>query len=722
MSNSSQKLDPLIPYFDSGSVFLEGPAGTGKTTQAIEHLLRLLKAGVPGDSILVLTPQRTLAIPFERALRSPEAGSGSQVTLLTIGGLARRMVDLFWPIVGEAGGFSNPNDPPIFLTLETAQYYMAHLIQPLVEEERLFDSVSIDRNRLYSQILDNLNKAAVVGFPHTEIGERLKSAWMGEPGQFRVYEDVQTCANAFRSFCLGHNLLDFSLQIEVFRELIWPLPQCRGLLKATFRHLIYDNLEEDPPIAHRLVQEWFVDFESVLLIYDWEAGYRRFLGADPLSGCQLRSLCDHQIATKDSLTQSPGIHRLQDHLGRALEPVDSPHFLFTEPCVGINAEPEQGRKRRSSRQADKETTKPLAVPFISRFFPEMLDWVAKTIEALVKDGISPGEIVVLAPYLSDALRFSLVDRLSSLNIPARSHRPSRSLREEPATECLLTLAAIAHPNWEIRPTRFDVAYAFMQAIQDLDLVRAQLLAEIVYHPKGEDFWLTSFDRIRPEMQERITYRLGERYEKIRTWIQTKSEPSEDLDHFLSRLFGEVLSQPGYGFHTRYDTGQTAANLIESVRKFRWAAGGVLAKQNIPLGKEYLQMVQDGVIAAQYLGGWQLEAEDAVLLAPAYTFLMANRPVDIQIWLDIGSRSWLERLYQPLTHPYVLSSSWSTGQVWTDADEYATGKESLRRLVLGLLRRCRSRLYLGLSELNEQGYEQRGPLLAAFQTVLRELAL
>ena len=60
----------------------------------------------------------------------------------------------------------------MFLTLETAQYYMAHLVRPLLEQG-YFESVTIDRNRLYSQILDNLNKAAVVGFPHTKIGEMM---------------------------------------------------------------------------------------------------------------------------------------------------------------------------------------------------------------------------------------------------------------------------------------------------------------------------------------------------------------------------------------------------------------------------------------------------------------------------------------------------------------------------------------------------------------------
>jgi hypothetical protein len=230
--------------------------------------------------------------------------------------------------------------------------------------------------------------------------------------------------------------------------------------------------------------------------------------------------------------------------------------------------------------------------------------------------------------------------------------------------------------------------------------------------------LSSFERINPDMQERLTFVLGQRYERLREWIETyATEPEVELDHFLSRLFGEVLSQVGYGFHANYDAGRVAADLIESVRKFRWVAGGDLGCDDRSLGQEYMAMVEDGVIAAQYIRGWQLQPEDAVLLAPAYTFLMSNRPVDYQFWLNVGGSGWWERLYQPLTHPYVLSRHWPPETVWTDTDEVRTRRETLRRLTLGLIRRCRRGVYLGLSQLGEQGYEQKGPLLQAFQRVL-----
>jgi hypothetical protein len=692
-------------------IFLEGPAGCGKTTASVERLLHLMAQGVPGSSILVLVPQRTLAAPYQAALDTPGVVAGGPVTVLTVGGLAQRMVDLFWPLVAAAAGFAHPEEPPVFLTLETAQYYMAHLVAPRLEQG-LFDSVTIDRNRLYSQILDNLNKAAVVGFPHTEIETRLQAVRSEDPGQARVYADAQACATLFRQYCLEHNLLDFSLQVETFFQYLWPDPVCRGHLQNIYRHLIADNIEEDTPVAHDLLRDWLPHLDSALLVYDQEAGYRRFLGADPLSAYSLKELCSERASLTESFVLSEAVQALGARLAGALRPAALP--LFAPQPDGDD--PDARAKVRS------------ALGFApQRFYPQMLDWVAQTIAGLVHDdGLPPSEIVVLAPFLSDALRYSLMDRLQNLGVPSRSHRPSRSLREEPATQCLLTLAVLAHPQWLegqgrlLHPSKFDVAYALVQAIDGLDLVRAQLLAEIVYRVREGAATLSSFDQIKPDVQERITYRYGERYEALRQWLEAyRQEGPLDLDHFLSRLFGEVLSQPGFGFHANFDAGAVAANLIESVQKFRWVAGPALAEEGRPLGQEYLAMVQDGVIASQYVRGWRAPLEEAVLLAPAYTFLMSNRPVDVQFWLDVGSRGWAERLYQPVTHPYVLSRQWQPGRPWTDVDEIDTSQEALYRLASGLVRRCRKRVYLGLSQLDEQGYEERGSLLRAFQKVLQQ---
>lgn len=691
----------LLEHPTGSKIFLHGMAGTGKTTAGTQWLKKLIKFGIPAHEILVFTPQRALAKPYQESLYDEEDFGHSLINTITLGGLARRMVDLFWPVVSRETGVGKPNLPPHFLTLETAQYYMAHLARPLIDQEGLFTSLTINRNRIYSQILDNLNKAAIVGFPYHEIGDRLKAGWVGDIEQLHIYDDVQTCANQFRSFCLDNNLLDFSLQVEIFTKQLWPSQLCRDYLIRSFRHLIVDNIEEDTPVSHDILREWLPEFDSALLIFDQAAGYRYFLGADVESAFSLRQECQTSMAFKENLVNAEGITHLKHGIMNTIARLEDKPEEKSQPSFDV-------LKTALMSPAEKP-----------KYFPGMINWVTDQITTLVEEGTPPGEIVVLAPFMPDVLRFALSNQLDNRGIPHVSHRPSRSLRDEPATQTMLTLATVAFPEWDLLPKRINLAFALMQVIDGLDLVRSQLLTAYIYKPRAEDFILRPFEEIPTEVRDRITYQVGERYDRLRNWLlSTSQEEKPPLDFFLNRMFGEVLSQPGFGFHDDLDSGNTIANLIESIQKFRWAVGKPLPSYEFSIGKEYIQMVQDGVIAAQYVHTRERQEQDAVYLSPAYTFLISNRPVDIQFWLDIGSPSWYQRLDQPLTHPYVLSRQWEKGNLWDAEDELAAAHETLRRLSIGLLNRCRKKIYLGMSELDVRGYENRGLLIRVIQHVLQ----
>jgi DNA polymerase III delta prime subunit len=717
------------PHTGNHTLFLSGPPGAGKTTLAVERMRYLLGQSIPAEQILILVPQRTLATPYYEALQAvshpperetgPAAWAGGVVDIATIGGLAHRTLDLFWPLVAGPAGFGQADHRPYFLTLETAEYYMDRIAEPFIAGGA-FDGITIPRTRLVSQIIDNLNKAAAVGFPADQIAARLKSAWGGESARLRIYDQVQAVALAFRRACLAQNLLDWSLQIEVFWRHLLPLPQLRRYLLSGYRHLIVDNTEEDIPATHDLLRIWLPLCESALVVHDTHGGYRVFLGADPQGARALGELCREHVVLDRSFVTTPQVAALAAALSAPF---------------GLSVSLPQEAKAAEALDALGYASQ--------RFHPQMLGWVADEVSRLVgEEGVPAGEIAILAPFLSDALRFSLAEKLARYNIPVRTHRPSRELREEAPARCLLTLAKLAHPYWRRPPPASDVAQALALAIAGMDPIRARLLTDIVYRVREGQPVLTPFHQIVPETQERISYLLGVQYDDLWRWLQAYVEAGggggepEGLDHFMSRLFGEILSQPGFGFHRDFDGGAIAANLIESIRKFRRSfaplppgpapdegaeVGGPSFQPRLPtssLNLEYLDMIERGVVAAQYISSWEMHPQEAVLLVPAYTFLMMNQPVGVQFWLDAGSRAWFERIYQPLTHPYVLRRAWEEGKVWADEDEVRVREEALGRLVLGLSRRCRTRIILAFTELNERGYEQQGPLLQAVQRLLR----
>jgi hypothetical protein len=716
------------PHTGNHTIFLSGPPGAGKTTLAVARLRHLLAAGVPAEQILILVPQRTLATPYYRAIDDVTMPPGALVDVATIGGVARRAIDLFWPLVAGPAGF-RPERRPRFLTLETTQYYMDRLAGPFLDAGA-FGGINISRPRLVSQIIDNLNKAAAVRFAAEDIAARLNAAWHGESARLKVYDQVQALALAFREACLAGNVLDWSLQVEVFWHHLLPLPEYRRYLLGGYRHLIVDNTEEDIPVTHDLLRTWLPMAESALVVHDTGGGYRVFLGADPDGALALAGVCREHVVLEGSHVAPPEVVALGRHLAAP--------FAGERPLAdglgGEDADPHEALRHD-----------------VERFHPEMLDWVADEVSRLVQaEGVAPGEIAILAPFLSDALRFSLGERLDTFGIATRTHRPSRELREAPAARTLLTLAKVAHPAWRRPPPVTDVAHALQMSIADLDPARARLLTDIVYRVADGRPRLLPFHQIVPETQARISYLLGGRYDELRHWIDAyldgDGQQAETLDHFMSRLFGEVLSQPGFGFHRNLDAGAVAAELIESIQKFRRAmpesgplslpadlrpdAGGEASGERgaptggepgetMDLALEYVDMVERGVVAAQYVESWQLRDENAVLLAPAYTFLMMNQPVDVQFWLNAGGIGWFQRIHQPLTHPYVLRRDWPAGQTWSDEDEVRVRQEALARLIRGLALRTRRRIYLALSELDERGYEQQGPLRYPLQRLLRQ---
>ncbi len=671
-------------------LFLHGPAGTGKSTTGVERLRRLIAQGVPGESILVLTSHRILQDPYLDVINPPDADPAADTLPATMSALAWRTVQLFWSLAAPLAGFGHPESPPVFLNVETAQYYMAYVIRPLFAEG-YFESVTIDRPRIYAQILDDLNKSATVGFPYTEIGARLESAWVGDPSQRRVYAEVQECATRFRQFCLDHNLLDYSLLTEVFATHLWREPQVRSYLTAAYRHLIYDNAEEGTPRDHDVIREWLPDLDSALLIYDDGGGYRRHLGADADTGEALAQVCDEQVVFSESFVISEPVSRLIDSLSRPDAPAEFP----------VEASPVE------------------AAP--ARFVPEMVGSVVAQVTALITDqGVAPSEIVILAPLLSDALRFAVTSRLEAARIPWRTLRPSRPLHAEPASQVLLTLGALAHPHWNSRPSKYDVAYAFMFCFE-MDLVRAQMLAEIVYREK--ELTLSPFDRIHEGMRDRVTFTFGDRYSALREWIMEYRDGLPlPLDIFLQKLMDDVLSQPGFGFHRNLDGARVASSLIESIRSFRLAIEPSLVHldhPNFDFGLEYLNLLLDGALPALYLEAWRTDRAEAVLVAPAYSFLLMNRPATVQFWLDAGSSAWYEGLVQPLTQPFVLTREWPPGHQWTFADAQAMDTQIMLQLINGLLHRCRRKIVLAISNWSESGFEQRGPMLRLFQRVLQK---
>ena len=686
-------MDTQADVLHGQHVFVEGPAGSGKTTAAISRIQHLLGQGVHADEILLLVPQRSYTIPYEESL---DAATWYRMGKATLGGIAQRTVSLFWPLVLETSRYEfDEEKQPSFLTYEVAQFFMAKLVNPLLSQG-YFADLRLVRNRLYSQLLDNLNKATVNQIPLEEVQEYLRSDSGTDATRKLLFKDIANTILAYRAYTVKHNLLDFSLYNEVFWELFTQEPEVKAYMNRQFKHIIYDNAEEDFPLAHAVVHEWVGVVESSLIISDSDGGYRKFLAANPNSAYDLRSVSDVHVSM-DGNTHTP---RHVMEVGTAMV--------------------ESIRNTSFAKEHLEGSEQPGFFVFSDRLHHQMIERAVQLVVHLTEDGVPAGDIAIISPFLNDSLHYSLSTRLAKAGIEYHAHKPSRTLKDSPMTKVLMTLTALAHPRWgHARPSLEAVTHMLEQVIGPLDLVRSTLLASSVYEESSEGIGLRAFEQVAPELRDRITFGVGALYDRLIEWLEDYVAKDElPVDHFLSRLFGEVLSQSGYGLFQDKEAGVQVAMVVESARKFRQAVHSTQAKEGEAVGKAYLEMVLEGVVSAFYTIDWTPPG-DAVLMTPVHTFLLRNRVYPYQVWLDVSSPSWHKRIPQPLTNPYILSKDWEIGRQWSASVEQYFEVERLERIVLGLVRRCSAKIFAYFSELSVSGQEQEGNLLTALSKTKRQ---
>lgn len=697
MTPSSPDVEAILEAPPSGAVWIDLPQGPGAGELARARLRSLLAQGVVGEQLLILLPQRDRRHLYEEVLSAVDAAPAVRPEMHTYYSLASRMVRLFWPHVAPAAGFARPLEAPVLLTYETAQYVMSQILVPYLAQG-FFEGLALRPQRLLSQLLDNLNKAAVNGYEIADVGRRLASAWGGlGDGRELFLLQAQTCIERYRAHCLAHNLVDVSLVLETFRRHLNPSPVFRAYADERFRHLLVEGVEETVPVAQDFLAERMAASASAFLVARRDGGYRVFLGVDPEGAWELRDRCACVLSVPETPITPAAL------LGQALS-----------ACF------ERGRQAPDAPQPGAA-----ARLLAARHRGEMVAAVAAEVVRLVGSGeAEAGDIAIIAPHADGVLRFLIDEALAAADIPCVIVRRFESLREAPEVRVALALAALAHPDWQRRPHASDVAEALTAAL-GLDPVRARLLTRAGYDASaGVLRCLGTEDRT---LAERLAPETLDGYETLRRWLEARREAEpQPLDLFFRRLFGEVLSRADL------DPGSASmyARLISSAAWFRRSAPALGATETSATadraghdadrtGVGYAQMVEEGIVAAAHSVPMSAASPTAVLVvAPVYTYLLEERTARFQFWLDVGSISWWEPPHQPLTNPHVLSRRWPTDARWTDAVDFDTRNRILGRLVRGLCSRADGAVYLCWSEAESGGEAVAdSPLLRAASQVV-----
>ena len=677
-------------------IWLSGNAGCGKTTAAAERVRFLLENTEAWPRVLVFTPGRN----YSDAYRDILSSEGIRPAVTTYNSYIETCLRLFWPLIASDSGFSKTKARPQFLTIEAAQIMMAKMIRPRLETG-YFASLSTSLSRVFNQVLVAMHKCAAAEIPLEKYAAVMKDSWGGDPAVSSVFDQTQECVLAFRENCLRFNLLDYSLQLEIFSKKLLPHPRFREWLREQQYHIIFDNLEEEVPAAHHFIRELAPLSRSMLLITDRNGGYRSFMGCDPISAESLSQICGPQLSFEESFVSAP--------------PVQAMEAVITRPKQA-NAELPVSPRTAFSFAA-------------SHHYPEMIKKAVNDVAGLIHfQGVAPENIVIIAPLVSDILYTEMERELREQGVRVYLNRPSRPLLNEQVTRSLLTLCELVKPIPGTRVRLLDIVQMAQCFIRDLDPMRAQILVGRMFREKKQDFpnpaeyTIKPFAELSEEIRTRIPSQIAERFETLRNWIELqRKNKALSPDQIVTDFFNDVLVRDGFRTDPAANLG--IQKVLDSMTKFREVLD-YLANADphgdgiLPGWEDYFELVGLGMINAKYYEELYAQPEHTVLISLTSAYLSMNRPVDYQIWLNVGAPRWWERFYGELTNDAVLSRQWIPEKKWDTLTASAYNDAHMMNQIRGLLRRCRKQVKAYSSELSEAGQEQKSRLLYVFSDLAR----
>ena len=690
MMELSQSQQKIVNH--EGTAFVLGAAGTGKTTAVKHRIESLLQDGEPAYTVLVLVAEHSHREHYLDFMHETDVGAIADLQVTTYSGLARDMVTMFWPLVARPAGFHHAYTPPTWLSYDLAQMLMWEVVTPMLDEGHFAD-LRLRPQQIVSQLLDNLNRSALNGMTVEVAIQRQIDAWAGEPEHLRHLLDAKKAGLAFRKICYENNLIDLSLVVDVFHRYLVGGEAFAHYFSERFRHLMVDNIEEQTAVGQAFVLSLMDETVSTTIVYDAGGGYKRFLAADPTLAEQFKARCRLTIGLERRFLEEQGVY----HVGRHVK-----HYLLGGEAT-----------------ADLDEVKGALLGTVhGRYRREMLVRLGERLRQLVdEEGIEASDIAIIVPYLDGALRYKLTQSLAQAGLTYQLSRRRASPREEPRVRAWLVWLALAYPTWDIHPTLYDMAEALTLTIHGLDPARAMLLARSLYDPAVPQ--LRDVRELSAEQIGRVGVETVEKIVVLREWLLHHGANGEgeslSLDFFIHALFTELLSQRQFAPEPDVQAAAVCDWLIRLATRLRQSAAAMQLKSDVAIGQVFVEAINNGLVTANPPDLGEPPDPNGVYIGTIYSFLLSEKSVPVQVWLETAATGWWDIPRQPLSNAFVLSQGWDGEQRWTLEDDARIRNEMLSRVTQGLCARCQRGILLATSELDRRGVRQDGPLWRALQT-------
>lgn len=717
------------------SLWITGPARSGKTSR----LVRQLKRWTQSESVTAhqLPVTRSEIQQTERGIAT-RPGSilvfaanaenrfelANQIASVTVGhysidsttplGFFQDEVKLFWPLLIQQLNLSrwaHSGVPfPLRLRPETEQELATRLWRQELDSGLLrIEGVSTER--IVRRALDLLQLAAFSGTPIQRIPALLGQGFAGQEPPPAVWDCIGALLIRWRNWCLERGLLTYGILTELYWQHLLPDAVYQQHLAHRYQVVLADDVDNYPAIASDLFNLLLDQGGVGIFTSNPDGAIRLGLGADPKYLSELSRRC-------------------------VVETLNQPLI----PCLGAVIDLPIGEFLQAPTLSLPESIQ--SIQTTSR--GQLLRQTAEVIIQAVQSGqVEPQDIAVIGPGLDAIARYTLIEILSRQGILVESLNDQRPLATSPMIRALLTLLALVYSGlgqWVNRDhvaemlvilsfsRGYEATLAESKTIDRvrIDPVRAGLLADYCFKPHPEYPHLlpaTAFPH-----WNRLGYQATTAYEEILQWLsEQRLQQEQRLIPSPISVLDRAIQRFLWPSNLSYDQLAALRELLETAQHYwevdaRLSQSGYNSNQpevlsRVPLISSphgtvgrLIQLLRSGTVTANpFPAQTTSQRHQAVTLATTFQYRSSRQSHRWHFWLDAGSSLWRGGGAVVLWGAPFFLKSWS-GQAWTLDEAIYNDQEQLQRLLLDLLSRVETRVYLCHSDLSVNGQEQTGPLL------------
>lgn len=672
---------------------LLGYLGSGKSRTLRASYEALLRRGHRAERVLVWVANFSQANVWKDTVRGFDFAHGA-TQVLTFRSWVRRELLMNWPLIESSGLLTGApkTSEPFLVGLAASQQLLRDLVEPMIAEYPALDRCyTVPAQRLI-QVLDTYARLVEHGLNPSEAALRLDRAHALGPDSEELHRFVGDAIARYRAFCFEHRVLDYNVQLELFTRALWSNRAYRERLADDIDVLLVDNIEETMPVAQTVIEALLDSCAGVMIARDQNGGLREYLGGDPIGADRLLMRCAVTETNPPSLCapEMAGFGRALAEVALA-GPEDPPPTPVLAPSVRLHA------------------------PHTLRV--QMFEAIGKRLHALLKEGIRPNDIVVVAPVVDPLLSWHLRQVLAKVGQPLRVLSGSNRVIDHRPVRILVTLARLARPSWNAPPSEPDVAEA-LEALLDLHALEGPHLQKLVY-VAGE---LVGADV--PVWPKHLQGR-QEAYAAIFEWVDQMRRTTHPLDRLFEDGFAHLYAPrrlrslapdaevAGHPVATPYAWGADEAleilqieQLIQSARAYRKLAAAIcLPAEEVP--RRFLRSIYAGELAERPLIP-KGSMPEAVTLFTASKYAEEGPPAAVQLWIDAAAPQWHKSDLRELMNPRVLSRHWASGP-YTDEHDQRHQAEKLARTLHTMALKATGQVEVFSSDYGSDGSELGGEL-------------